>query len=133
MNGDFIPQRWYIERGEVKGFFTLLPRVFSRYRLCVKKRLSVLIAFTNFAFLLYAFTPKLNTMPNEQTFIFKREEMLKLMELKADKIVIRTRVEEAKLDNGERVGVVRVYADAMVEGDEEPVGTIPGCPKPPCS
>jgi hypothetical protein len=72
-------------------------------------------------------------MSHKQVFIFKREEMQKLIDLKSDKIIIRSSIEEGQLNSGEKVGVVRVYADAVNEGSEEPVGTIPGCPKPPCS
>jgi hypothetical protein len=72
-------------------------------------------------------------MSHKQVFIFKREEMQKLMDLKSDKIIIRSSIEEGQLNSGEKVGVVRVFADAVNEGSEEPVATIPGCPKPPCS
>jgi hypothetical protein len=64
--------------------------------------------------------------------VFKAEEIKKLLELDPDKIVIRTSLESGTLDDDSRVGYVVVKADAMKEGEEKPLGTIGGCPNPPC-
>ena len=69
-------------------------------------------------------------MPNELVLIFTRENMQELMDRDPDKIVIRSVIEEGKLDSGEYVGVVRVFADAMQNGTV--VATVGGCPNPPC-
>jgi hypothetical protein len=64
--------------------------------------------------------------------VFKAEEIQKLMDLNPDRIVIRTSLEGGVLAGGESVGYLKVEADAMRDGSEEPLGTIGGCPKPPC-
>jgi len=72
-------------------------------------------------------------MPNELILIFKKDDIVSLIETNPDKIVVRSYIEEATLDNGEKVGVVRVYADAMRNEEPEPLATIVGCPSPPCN
>jgi|GEM_PF-6096203 len=64
--------------------------------------------------------------------VFKAEEIKKLLELNPDKIVIRTSLESGTLEDGTRVGYVTVEADAIKEGEDKPLGTIDGCPSPPC-
>lgn len=64
--------------------------------------------------------------------IFKAEEIQQLMELNPDKIVVRTSLESGVLSDGRNVGYVIVEADAMRDGEEEPLGTVGGCPIPPC-
>lgn len=64
--------------------------------------------------------------------LFKAEEIQQLMDLNPDKIIIRTSLESGVLANGESIGYVKVEADAMKDGEEEPIGTIEGCPQPPC-
>ena len=71
-------------------------------------------------------------MPNELILIFTKENMQELLDKSPDKIVVRTTIEEGRLDSGESVGYVKVYADAMQEGNPEPLHTIIGCPRPPC-
>jgi hypothetical protein len=72
-------------------------------------------------------------MLNKLVLIFKKDDMQKLMDHNPDKIVVRSTIEEATLNSGEKAGVVRVYADAMQGGNPEPLTTIRGCPNPPCN
>lgn len=64
---------------------------------------------------------------------FKADEIQKLMELGPDRIVVRTSIQSGILSNGESVGYLLVEADAMKDGDDKPLGTVGGCPCPPCS
>jgi len=69
---------------------------------------------------------------NLLTVIFKPEDLQRLLDQKPKKVVIRSVLEEGKLDNGQRVGYVRVYAEGTtMEGTT--VDTVPGCPDPPCT
>ncbi|MGZ8517068.1 MAG: hypothetical protein ACXWWD_06955 [Chitinophagaceae bacterium] len=70
-------------------------------------------------------------MPNELFFIFSADRIQELMDYAPSKIVVRSTIEEGILEGGARAGVVKVYADAMKEGSV--VGSIEGCPMPPCS
>ena len=70
-------------------------------------------------------------MANELVLIFTKSNIQELMDKDPEKIVVRTTIEEGRLDSGEMVGVVRVFADAMRSG--EVLQTVTGCPKPPCS
>ena len=69
-------------------------------------------------------------MPNELVLVFPKDKMQSLLDVNPDKIIVRSAIEEARLDNGEMVGVVRVYADAVQGGNV--LATIDGCPVPPC-
>jgi len=69
-------------------------------------------------------------MAGQLFLIFKKDDIQKLMDQNPDKIVVRSLIEEGKLESGERVGVVRVFADAVLEG--KVIDTIGGCPEPPC-
>jgi len=71
-------------------------------------------------------------MPDQLILIFTKEKIQDLIDRNPDKIVVRSTIEEGKLAGGESVGVVRVYADAMQNGNPEPLLTITGCPRPPC-
>jgi hypothetical protein len=64
--------------------------------------------------------------------VFRVDEIQKLLELSPDKIVIRTSLEGGVLAGGESVGYLNVEADAMRDGSDEPLGTVGGCPIPPC-
>ncbi|RYZ27892.1 MAG: hypothetical protein EOO10_11295 [Chitinophagaceae bacterium] len=66
------------------------------------------------------------------TVIFKPEDLQRLLDSKPKKVVIRAILEDGKLDNGQRVGYVKVYAEgkSMIEGTMGE--TVPGCPVPPC-
>ena len=70
-------------------------------------------------------------MANELVLIFSVEKMEELMKQSPDKIVVRSTIEHGRLDSGEEVGVVRVFADAVQGGTV--LATIEGCPNPPCS
>ena len=59
--------------------------------------------------------------------------MQELMDKEPDKIVVRTTIEEGRLDSGESVGYVKVFADAIQSGNPEPLHSVTGCPDPPCS
>jgi len=69
-------------------------------------------------------------MSNELVLIFSAKEMQELIEQNPDKIIIRSTIEAGRLDSGESVGYVKVSADAVQGGTV--VGSIGGCPKPPC-
>lgn len=66
------------------------------------------------------------------TLIFRPEEIQQLLDYNPAKIIVRSILEEGRLEGGERVGYVQVFADATTENGEV-LGTIGGCPKPPCS
>jgi hypothetical protein len=66
------------------------------------------------------------------TLVFRPEEIQQLLDLNPKKIVIRSVLEEGRLDDGERAGIVKVFADATTEGGEV-LDTIEGCPVPPCT
>ena len=70
-------------------------------------------------------------MTNELVLIFSAQRMQELMDQSPDKIVVRSIIEEGRLDSGESVGYVKVSADAMQGGNV--LATIEGCPVPPCN
>ena len=78
-------------------------------------------------------------MPHNLEFIFRTEDMRKLLESGREFIVIKSHLESAVLKDGRKAGVLKVKAKA-VKGkkdqerstDEEPI-EVEGCPKPPCS
>jgi hypothetical protein len=70
-------------------------------------------------------------MANELILIFSADRIRELMDYNPDKIVVRSRIEEAVLEDSSKAGVVRVYADAVKE--RSVVATVSGCPDPPCS
>ena len=69
-------------------------------------------------------------MENLLTVIFKAEDIQTLLDQSPDKIVVRSIVEEGRLEDGEKAGVIKVFADAVK--NDEVLETISGCPKPPC-
>lgn len=69
---------------------------------------------------------------NNLLFIFRAEDMRRLLEAGTDLIVIRSYLEEVTLDNGRKAGALQVYADAVNKGKEEAVLSVAGCPQPPC-
>ena len=64
--------------------------------------------------------------------VFRKDEIQQLLDLNPDKIVVRTSLEGGELADGRSVGYLIVEADAMMDGSEEPLGTVGGCPTPPC-
>ena len=72
-------------------------------------------------------------MDNNLLFIFKSEDIRRLLEEGSDYIVIRSFLEPVILADGSKAGALRVYADAVNKGDEKTLGTVEGCPSPPCS
>ncbi|HEX8315082.1 MAG TPA: hypothetical protein VF609_08820 [Flavisolibacter sp.] len=73
------------------------------------------------------------TMSHLLTVIFGKDRIEELLSLKPDKIVVTTTLEEAVLKDGSNAGVVQVTAFAMRAGSDEPLGSVGGCPMPPCS
>lgn len=71
-------------------------------------------------------------MSNELQFIFRREEIEKLVESKTDLIVIKAHLEDATLQDGSKAGVLKVRAEAINKGNPEPQSRVDGCPIPPC-
>ncbi|HEY0040809.1 MAG TPA: hypothetical protein VGB71_09110 [Flavisolibacter sp.] len=65
------------------------------------------------------------------TLIFNPDDIQQLLNRNPEKIVVRSILEEGRLESGERVGYVRVFADAVIDG--EVVDTVGGCPRPPCN
>lgn len=72
-------------------------------------------------------------MANQIVLIFTKDNMQRLMDQNPDKIVVRSTVEVAVLENGKKAGVIKAYADAMRKGVPAPMFTIEGCPNPPCT
>lgn len=70
-------------------------------------------------------------MANQLIQIFSAGKVEELLKYSPDKIVVRSTIEEAILQDGSKAGVVKVYADAVKDGNV--LGTISGCPDPPCS
>ena len=64
------------------------------------------------------------------TLIFKPDDLQQLLNQNPDKIIVRSELAEGRLEDGERVGYVRVFADAIIDGTV--VETVGGCPQPPC-
>src|SRR6476646_2601687 len=126
-----MPQRWVAAKPETRVFSTDLPRVFSRYGWQVKKRLQARSALHIFAPNIF-YQTLLMTNPLILQ-IFSAEKIQELLTYKPSKIVVRSNIEEAVLEDGTKAGVVRVYADAYVQGKTEPVATVTGCPYPPCN
>jgi hypothetical protein len=71
-------------------------------------------------------------MASELSFLFRREEMQKLMEAGTDFIVVKASLQEAILQDGKKAGVMNVMAEAVNKGNSEPVAKVDGCPIPPC-
>ena len=67
------------------------------------------------------------------TVIFKPEDLQRLLDTKPKKVVIRSILEEGKLENGQRVGYVKVYAEGKITIEGTMGETVQGCPDPPCS
>lgn len=72
-------------------------------------------------------------MDNSLLFIFKTEDVQRLVETKSDYIIVRSFLESVVLADGSKAGALRVYADAVNKGKTEPLETIQGCPNPPCN
>ena len=66
------------------------------------------------------------------TVIFGKEQIEELLALSPDRIVVTSTLEEAVLSDGSKAGAVRVTAFAMRDGSNEPLGSVGGCPTPPC-
>jgi len=70
-------------------------------------------------------------MPNEVVYLFKAEDIQKLMALKPDYFLIRTGIEPQEA-GGTVVGVVTIFAEAYKNG-QQPLASTAGCPVPPCT
>lgn len=73
-------------------------------------------------------------MDNSLEFIFKTEDMKRLVEAGTEYIVVRSFLEAVTLNDGRKAGALRVYADAVKKGlaTSDAELRIEGCPKPPC-
>lgn len=72
-------------------------------------------------------------MPNELRFIFKTEDLKRLVDEGTDYIVVRSFLESVVLKDGSKAGALRVYADAVSKGKRKLLSSVEGCPHPPCS
>ncbi|WP_121352986.1 hypothetical protein [Flavisolibacter nicotianae] len=72
-------------------------------------------------------------MANNLEFIFRTEDMKKLLELNTDFIVVHSFLENVTLNDGKEAGALRVYARAVNKGKVDAVDSIEGCPNPPCN
>ena len=72
-------------------------------------------------------------MENNLLFIFKSEDMRRLLEAGTDYVVIRSYLESVVLQDGSKAGALRVYADAVNKGKDGALDSVPGCPVPPCT
>jgi hypothetical protein len=66
------------------------------------------------------------------TLIFSADQINELMALEPDEIRVVSTVEEVVLQDGSPAGAVKVMAYAYRSGNEEPIGSVDGCPRPPC-
>ena len=64
--------------------------------------------------------------------VFRKDEIQQLLDFNPDKIIVRTSLEGGNLSDGRSIGYLVVEADAMMDGSEQPLGTVSGCPNPPC-
>ena len=71
-------------------------------------------------------------MNNELVFIFRREELQRLLEANTEFIVIKSYLEEATLQDGSKAGVLRVKAEAVSSSEKLVTASVAGCPTPPC-
>ena len=71
-------------------------------------------------------------MNNTLEFIFRTEDIKRLLETESDFIVVRSFLQSVVLNDGRKAGALRVYADAVFKDKEEPLVSVEGCPKPPC-
>lgn len=69
---------------------------------------------------------------NKLEFIFRTEDIKRLLDAPSDFIVIRSFLEAVELKDGRKAGALRVYADAVSQGKELSDRSVEGCPKPPC-
>jgi hypothetical protein len=78
-------------------------------------------------------------MPHNLEFVFRTEDMRKLLESGREFIVIKSHLEAAVLKDGRKAGVLKVKAKAVKgrkdqeRSIEEETLEVEGCPKPPCS
>ena len=70
---------------------------------------------------------------NLLTVVFKPEDLQRLLDQKPQKVIVRSVLEEGKLDNGQSVGYVRVYAEGKSTVEGTTFEIVPGCPDPPCT
>jgi hypothetical protein len=73
-------------------------------------------------------------------FVFRTEEIKKLLDAGSEFIVIKTQLESAVLQDGSKACVLQVKAKAVNrgrKGQERSIGLksieVNGCPKPPCT
>jgi hypothetical protein len=71
-------------------------------------------------------------MDNNLLFIFKSEDIRRLLEEGSEYIVIRSYLEAVELNDGSKAGALRVYADAIDKGEQKSQKSVEGCPVPPC-
>jgi len=71
-------------------------------------------------------------MDNNLLFIFRTEDIKRLLESGSDFIVIRSFLESVVLNDGSKAGALRVFADAVNKGETKATLSVEGCPKPPC-
>lgn len=72
-------------------------------------------------------------MDNNLEFIFKKEDIKRLVEAGGDYIVIRSYLEAVILQDGRKAGALKVYADAVEKGMQQAIKSVEGCPRPPCN
>ncbi|MBB1283401.1 hypothetical protein HRH25_03370 [Flavisolibacter sp. BT320] len=78
-------------------------------------------------------------MPHNLEFVFRTEDMRKLLDSGREFIVIKSHLESGVLKDGRKVGVLKVKAKAVKgrKDQERSIGDetyeVEGCPKPPCS
>jgi hypothetical protein len=71
-------------------------------------------------------------MDNPLLYIFKTEDLKRLVDTGSEYIVIRSFLESVVLADGRKAGALRVFADAVNRDSKEAVRSVEGCPKPPC-
>jgi hypothetical protein len=71
-------------------------------------------------------------MDNNLLFIFRTEDIKRLLESESDYIVINSFLESVVLNDGRKAGALRVFAEAVNKGGKEALSRVEGCPKPPC-
>jgi hypothetical protein len=114
----------------VKGVFTVQCCFFHGFVYREKKKTNVSVkrifvaaSYSSSNFLL---------MDNNLLFIFKTEDIKRLVDSGSDFIVIRSFLESVVLNDGRKAGALRVYADAVNREEEKAMVSVEGCPRPPC-
>lgn len=79
-------------------------------------------------------------MPHNLEFIFRAEDMRKLVECGREFIVIKSHLEPAVLKDGRKASILKVQAKAVNKAKKDlerglkvEAIEVEGCPKPPCS